>query len=352
MRILLLTRYDSLGAPSRYRFYQYVPYLRKQGFGITVSPLFDNVYLRRLYSGRTASPSNVIGSYARRIFELLQSSNCDLVWLEKEAFPWLPFWLEGLLFRSGVPYIVDYDDAWFHRYDCHSSAFIRWLLGTKIDLVMRKAKIVVVGNDYIGKRALAAKAQRVETLPTVVDLSRYSLKTKPPKNTFTIGWIGSPVTSRYLAIVHSALNEVCKDNSVRVTAIGGSHLSLPGVPLEVKSWDQATEVDELMRFDVGIMPLPDSAWERGKCGLKLIQYMACALPVVGSPVGINKEIIVHGLSGFRASSHSQWVTALVTLKNDREMRERMGEAGRANVERQYSLEIAAPKLLQLLLDAV
>ncbi len=262
MKILLLSRYDHLGASSRYRSYQYLPYLREQGFDITVAPLLDSVYIQRLYSGRRASLFNVVRSYARRVFQLFQSNRYDLICLEKEAFPWIPAWLESLLFRCGVPYVVDYDDAVFHRYDQHASSFVRWLLGKKIDYVMRSAELVVAGNAYLARRAADAGARRVEILPTVVDLSRYPLVSPPENPVFTIGWIGSPVTSRYLKEVQPALKEVCGDGAARVVAIGAATLDLAEVPLEVKPWTEATEVQGLQQFDVGIMPLPDSPWQK------------------------------------------------------------------------------------------
>lgn len=113
-------------------------------------------------------------------------------------------------------------------------------------------------------------------------------------------------------------------------------------------WSEVTEVQEMQHFDVGIMPLPDEPWERGKCGFKLIQYMACARPVVGSPVGVNCKIIKHGVNGYLAETNDEWIQALLGLKENKEHRQRMGEAGRELVEKEYSLQVTAPQLVEML----
>lgn len=352
MNILLLSRYGRQGASSRYRSYQYLPYIRGQNMTVTVAPLLDDEYLHTVYAGKHRAHIRRVLLYIRRVAQCMRRGRYDLIWLEKEVLPWLPYWLERWLCLSGVPYIVDYDDAVFHRYDQHWLRSVRWLLGTKIDRVMQQAALVIVGNDYLAQRARAARARRVEIIPTVVDLERYPLAAPPDNHVFTIGWIGSPSTSRHLAVVQPALAEVCQDRAVQVVAIGAStSLAMPGVSLIIKQWHEATEVHELQQFDVGIMPLPDSDWERGKSGFKLIQYMACARPVVGSPVGVNKQLILDGVNGFQCGSMAEWVAALRQLQHDRELCQRLGRAGRNLVAEQYSLPMAASRLVPLLQQA-
>lgn len=349
MKILLLSRYDTLGASSRYRSYQYLPYLSKKGFEITVAPLVGNDYLKRLYSGNKKSLSNIVSNYSKRIIQLINSAQYDLIWLEKEAFPWIPAWLESLLFKSNIPYVVDYDDAVFHRYDQHNSGLVRWFLGKKIDQVMSKAALVIAGNNYLAQKALNAGANRVEILPTVIDLERYKPITLPEENTFTIGWIGSPMKSyTYLKTIQPALKEICKDDSTRVVAIGAAQIELEGVLLEIQPWSEATEVEQMQKFDVGIMPLTHTPFEQGKCGFKLIQYMACNLPVVASPVGVNNQIIRDGTNGYKASSIEEWIEAFSVLKNDSLLRKKMGNAGRKIVEENYCLQVTEHKLARLL----
>lgn len=223
------------------------------------------------------------------------------------------------------------------------------MLGGKIATVMRLADTVIAGNAYLASYAQQAGAKRVESIPTVVDLDRYPA-TLPISESqiFTIGWIGSPSTARYLRDIAPALAEVCKGDRARVRLIGSGPVDLPGVPVEVLAWSEATEVEEIRRFDVGIMPLPDEPWARGKCGFKLIQYMACGLPVVASPVGVNAEIVASGINGLLASTPGEWATALQRLADDQNLRIKMGRAGRKKVEDRYCLHVTAQKMVALL----
>ncbi|MFN2571088.1 MAG: glycosyltransferase family 4 protein [Gemmatimonadales bacterium] len=347
LRVLLLSRYGRLAASSRVRSYQYLPYLRELGIVVESQPLFDDQYIQRLYRGRRRLATPILAGYARRLWHLLTAFRYDLLWIEYELFPWMPAWFERLLSRVGVPYVVDYDDAIFHRYDSHRNPLVRRLLGGKIDAVMRGARLVIVGNDYLAERAQRAGARRVERVPTVVDLNRYPVPTPAPHRPYTVGWIGQPLTAPYLELIRDALVEVCRSDGVHLTLVGSGPISLDHVAVDVRPWSEATEIEELQQFDVGIMPLRDEPWERGKCGYKLIQYMACGRPVVASPVGASRQIVEHGTNGFLATSAPEWVQALRALR-DPELRTRMGTAGRAKVEHAYCVQVFVPRLASLL----
>ena len=155
MRALFLTRYTRLGASSRLRVYQYLPYLKEAGFEVTVAPLFGDDYVRSLYGGKI-STVEVFKSYIDRLRFILKVRHFDLVWVEYEMLPWLPAWTELSLLPGGVPLVVDYDDAIFNRYDQHRLAIVRRVLGKKIDVVMCRAALVIVGNDYLGAHARQA----------------------------------------------------------------------------------------------------------------------------------------------------------------------------------------------------
>ncbi|MGV0961449.1 MAG: glycosyltransferase family 4 protein [Limnohabitans sp.] len=273
--------------------------------------------------------------------------------IEYELLPFFPAWLERWLVWRGCRLVVDYDDALFHQYDQHANPWVRRLLGDKIATVMRLADTVVAGNAYLADYARRAGAKRVEVIPTVVDLARYPVM--PPisdSEVFIIGWIGSPSTAPYLHTIAPALAEVCKNGRARVRLIGSGPIDLPGVPVEVLPWQEDSEVAEMRRFDVGIMPLPDEPWTRGKCGFKLIQYMACGLPVVASPVGVNTEIVTNDHNGYLATTVQDWVDALTRMRSDLDLRQRMGQAGRARVEERYCLAVTAPRYLAVLTQAM
>ena len=346
MNILTLPRYQRLGPSSRVRFYQYYPALRAQGFVIQDAPFFSDEYVRRLYANQPVQMGEVISAYLKRLSTLLRARDVDLLWLEKEFLPWMPAPLEALLGRQ--PYVVDYDDAVFHRYDLHRNALIRRVLGRKIDRVMQNAALVVAGNEYLAERARAAGAKRVETLPSVVDADLY---TPAPARAsgFTVGWIGSPVTAPYLEQVRPALAMLTNGGQATVSLIGaGDAIKWDNAHVHILPWREESAIQHIQSFDVGIMPLLDEPFERGKCGYKLIQYMACGLPVVASPVGVNVQIVEHGVTGFLAESEQDWRQALVFLRDNPQKRREMGQAGRAKMEREYSLDATAPKLADLL----
>lgn len=344
MNVLLLSRYGTLGASSRVRFYQYLPYLLNHGIEVVVAPLLPNEYLRRRYSGHRWGLFSTLNAYLQRLAKLITSSRYRLVWIEYELLPWLPAWFESWLAMKGVTYVVDFDDAIFHRYDKHHSWWVRLTLGGKIDAVMRGASLVTVGNEYLAKRALHAGARRVEHLPTCIDLTRYAPPTAVHNSPLRIGWIGSPATSAYLNEVRPALSAVCRNGRAKVVLIGASDPGWSDVPHELVPWTEAGEVASLLALDIGIMPLPNTPWEQGKCGYKLIQYMACGKPVVASPVGVNRKIVAHGVEGFLAESSTEWITALSALVASEDLRKRFGDAGRRKIEQDYSVQVMAPRL--------
>lgn len=349
MTFYFFSKYTRKGASSRYRSYQYIEAIETAGHSVKLSPLFDDAYLSHKYAKGSARLKDVLRAFARRVWAVMAVPRGTVVFLEYELLPYSPALLERWLCWRGCHLVVDYDDALFHQYDAHPSMWVRRLLGSKIASVMRMARTVVAGNQYLATYATHAKAERVKVIPTVIDLSKYTLKdVQVAPQVLTIGWIGSPSTARYLHEIAPALAEVCKNGRARVCLIGSGTMSLLGVPLDLIEWREDTEVDDICRFDIGIMPLPDVPWARGKCGFKLIQYMACGLPVVASPVGVNSEIVEDKVNGYLATSANEWVKALDALLDSVEERRNMGAAGRKLVQEKYCLAVTAPRLVEVL----
>ena len=352
MKILILTRYDRAGPSSRYRFYQFLPYLEKENFDISISPLFNEKYVHILYSDKRSTKFlNTLSAYIGRTYKLLFDRKYDLVWIEKEALPWVPTFIEKLLCKTSVPYVIDYDDAIFHSYDQHQNYIIRYIYSKKISEFMSRATTIIAGNQYIASYAERNGAKNIAILPTVVDTNFFVANRLPKNDSFTIGWIGSPSTSRHVNVAASALNQLCNNNDVQFSAIGAVEKDVADIPGQLIPWKKESEVQELNRFDVGIMPLPDTPWEKGKCGFKLIQYMACELPVVASPVGVNRKIVKHGVDGFLAGNTEEWIKYLKILREDPELCRKMGVAGREKIEKEYSFDFVAPELISILKEA-
>lgn len=351
VKVLVLTKYGRLGASSRMRFLQYLPWLHEAGLQVTVQPLLSDELLQSRYKHGGYGFSLLV-AYARRLRALMLRQQFDVVWVEKEALPRWPLWFELALLR-GVPFVLDYDDAIFHDYDQHRSPWVRRWFGRRIDGLMAKASLVVGGNSYLAQRARDAGAPWVEVVPTVIDMVRY-----PAHHTLRaaavadglprVVWIGMAATVRYLQLIREPLQALAARQPFVLRVIGGGAVELPGVHVETESWGEATEVENISTCQVGVMPLQDSLWERGKCGYKLIQYMACSLPVVASGVGVNPEIVRSGENGFLANSPQEWVDALGKLLADAPLRAAMGTAGRYIVESEYCIQKTGPRTAQLL----
>ena len=316
---------------------------------ISSKPFFSDTYIQDLYAGRSVSLKGLILAYVKRLIALAQSSAFDLLWVEKELLPMFPTRLEALFRSSKIPYVVDYDDAVFHRYEMNPNPIIRTFLKHKIDHVMRHAALVIVGNEYLADRAKAAGAPKVVIVPSVVDVSQYALRQDVTGPVYSIGWIGSPITVPNLDLIRDALNMFYREMDFRIVLIGaGTSDPFPNLPTTKLSWSDESELSIGQKFDVGVMPLIDGPFERGKCGYKLVQYMAGAIPMIASPVGVNRHIVEPDINGYLAESTDDWLMALRKLTNNVQKNLGMGLAGRQKAEQMYNLQVTAPKLIDLL----
>lgn len=319
---------------------------------VAVQSLHQDEYLLDLFGRDSRSGARILRSYAARMHFMLTCKRVDVVWLEKELWPYMPASFEWALLQSKAPYVVDIDDAIFHNYDEHRSKFVRAMFGRKLDYLFKGAALVTAGSRYLEERARSAGATRIERIPTVVDLDAYRMRSSAPNGTFTVGWIGSPVTQRYLEPIRAVLCATLGERASRFVTVGARFSERLFAGHEQQSWSEETEAQQIASFDVGIMPLPDSPFERGKCAYKLIQYMACGIPVVASPIGANQDVVRHGENGFLASTDREWASALSALAEDPELRRRMGAAGRADVETKYSIQVTGPRIANLMLDVM
>jgi glycosyltransferase involved in cell wall biosynthesis len=348
MRILALTRYGTLAASTRQRFVAYVPALAAAGMDVDFSPLLANDHLRRLVAGAGTSWLRVAGSYTARLLALFKARRYDLVWVHCELFPYLPGG-ERLAAILDRPVVFDFDDAIFHYYDSSSRPWVRRLLGRKLEPLLRRAAACTCGNDYLREYA-SRFCERSLVVPTVVDTSIYRPRERsdgggPP----TIGWIGSPSTWVDVRPLLPLFEQLHRETGVRFRAVGAGAGALADQfeGLDLVDWTEATEVSEVQRMDIGIMPVRDLPFQRGKSGYKLVQYMACGLPVVASPVGVNCKMVTAGDNGFLAADEAEWRKALLQLIGNAQLRDRMGDSGRKLVEQSYSLASQAPRLVEL-----
>jgi len=345
MKILYFTKYTRKGASSRLRCFQFFPFLESQGHQVTVKPLFDDVYVENLYHGKKDIVGSIIG-YLNRFLLLFTVFRYDEVVIEKELFPYLPAVFERLFALVGIHYVVDYDDAIFHNYDRHPNPMIRLLFKSKIDVVMKKSGMVIAGNSYLAARAKQAGAKSITIIPTVIDTSRYKIKKIEKSNPFVIGWIGSPSTFKYLLSLKTVFEKLASKYPISIHIVGAKEsIGLPAFEKHIP-WSEETEVASILSFDVGIMPLNDTPWEKGKCSYKLIQYMGCGIPVIASPVGMNVEVVQPAVNGFLATNEEEWFSAIEKYINDADLQSAHGKNNSIFVENQFSLNSAKYKYLK------
>jgi glycosyltransferase involved in cell wall biosynthesis len=350
MRIVAFTRYGPRAASTRQRFVQYFPALHDAGFCIEHHALLGDDYVASLSSGEPYPKRKVANAYAKRLAQLPRARRADLVWIYAELLPYAPALIERLA-TAGKAVVYDFDDAFFHSREGSGNALVRSLFGDKYARLIAHADACVCGNTYLLDYAVRYCANSV-VIPTVVDTSRYTPAPTEAARPLTIGWIGSPSTWTNVRPLLPALRDLASSHGMRVRAVGAGRSAeadrFPG--LELVDWSESTEIAEVQSMDIGIMPLLDLPFQRGKSGYKLIQYMACGLPVVASPIGVNAEIVKDGINGFLASSEGEWRAALESLAESARLREALGAEGREQVVRYFSLASKAPMLVELFRD--
>jgi glycosyltransferase involved in cell wall biosynthesis len=353
MKILFLTKYPPIGSSSRYRIHQFLPYYERAGLDCSVMSFHNEAYVRQFGGMRDWRPKArrvryLLYHYLSRLLTVLQAGQYDLVVVEQEVFPLVPSPFDSLIFRIAKAVVVEYDDA-THIYHQRllDSALLRSLLHFKVSVLMARSTGVIAGNQY-----LAGYAQQhnpnVLLAPTAIDTDRYRMKKADsfsPPGSARICWIGTPLTVSYLDEIAGVLRDLVRHYDVRVCVIGAPRYRIEGVPVINVPWQLDTEVEELLSCDIGIMPLRDDAYSRGKCGAKLLQYMGVGIPAVASPVGANREIIDQGETGFLARTDSEWVEALERLITDANLRRGLGRAARERVEHDFALSITANRLI-------
>ncbi len=355
MRVLGLTKYGTQAASTRQRFVQYQPHLNRNGVELEIRSLLGNCYIERLAQGEKQSRAAVGLAYIERVKDLFAARKFDVVWIQYEAFPYLPGTVERALGLTGVPIVYDIDDAIFHQYDQHTSPLVRKILGQKLVPLLREASACLCGNAYLHAYA-SEHCPNSMIVPTVVDSDVFvPAEFATPKakhgSAPVVGWIGSPSTWSYVEPLLSTILPVLARHGAILQVVGAGPRARGIAGVVCKDWAEAREVADIQEMDIGIMPLPDDLWAKGKCGYKLIQYMACGLPTIASPVGVNNQIVAHGEDGLLATSPEEWIAALDMLIGDATLRRAMGRKGRDKVVSQYSLASQQDTVLNALRSA-
>lgn len=343
-RILFVAAHRPDRSPSqRYRFEKFVPYWKTKGFEFTSAWVVDEEDDRHLYRRGALLPKAklLLKSFRRRRMQVQLAKKHDLVFLQRETFMTGGTRYERMLKATGVPLIYDFDDAvWLMNFS-EANRYLRWLKEPgKTERILRLADHVIAGNSFLRDYALQFNPH-TEVIPTVVDTTEYVPLGKKKESTgpLVIGWTGSRTTVPHLEQVLPALRSLAAHAGLPfiLRVVSDMPFAAEGIKVEHRPWRSATEAHDLQDIDIGIMPLEENEWSKGKCGFKGLQYMALAKPVVLQDHGANRQIIAQGINGFLASGHDQWVEFLSRLLQDADLRRRMGQAARSTVEEHYSV---------------
>lgn len=344
MKVLVLAPYPLRRAPSqRFRWEQYLLPLRERGIFLEPSTFLNDAGMDIIHGSGAwrVKASAVFAGAARRLRDVRRIRQYDLVLVHRESLPIGPAWPEWLIARAGVRYAFDFDDAvYLPATSAANRRLARFKGAGKTIGVVRGASLVLAGNGYLRDWA-SAYNPRVKVVPTTIDTDHYVPPIRRTDGPVRVGWSGSLSTIEHLKLLEPVLRELQQRSGIQIRIIGGGDYRMPGTETENLVWNERSEVEDLRGIDIGVMPLPDDEWARGKCGLKALQYMALAIPTVVSPVGVNCEIARDG-AALLASTQEEWRQALGKLIDDPGLRAQVGTAGRVRVEQEYSVKAKLP----------
>jgi len=357
-KIIFLVPYPLGIAPGqRFRYEQYINYLKDQEFDIRIFSFLSEKTNRILYTkGNTVK--KVIGilyGFLKRAFHLIYVIPADAIFIFRETSPVGPGIFEFIIAKILRKKIIyDFDDAiWVHDVS-EANKLWGWLKNVKkIPFIIKESHTVVAGNQYLASYA-ATLNKNVRIIPTTIDFDYHKINdfSKKKSNQLTIGWTGSSTTNKHLQVAFPILRELKNKygDKIRFLMISNSEVQNSPVEIEFCGWSKSNEISDLSKIDIGIMPLPDDEWSKGKCGFKGLQYMSLSIPTVMSPVGVNTEIIQDGINGFLAGKEEEWIAKLSLLIENPELRQQLGKAGKKTIIEKFSVESQKENYLKILKD--
>ncbi len=348
-KVLFLALHRPNRSPSqRYRFEQYLDYLGKNGFECHYSWLISGKDDRTFYApGKVAGKAVILfKSVIKRLNEIFRASNYDVIFIQRECFMLGTAFFEKQ-FAKKTRLIFDFDDSiWLTRVSKANQRLAFLKNASKTKKIIAVADLVLAGNAY-----LAGYAQQfndnVEVFPSTIDTDVYVPMIKNERDRVCIGWSGSFSTIPHFQSIIPVLEKLKKiyGDKIYFKVYGDRNYSYKPLGIRGIEWTPENELKELNEMDIGIMPLPDDEWAKGKCGMKGLIYMSLEIPAVMSPVGMNTEIIQSGENGFLADSPDEWVKYLSALIDDPSLRKRLGKEGRETVLEKYSVRANRNKYL-------
>lgn len=352
-RVLIVCAHRPKRSPSqRYRFEQYIPFLEKNDFQFTWSHLLNEDDDAIFYSqGNSFSKISILlKSVLTRFQDSKRFKNFDIIFIQREALFLGTSYFEKKAFQSGAKVIFDFDDSIWLEDTSPGNKKWAWLKKPKKFFnSIYYAGIVIAGNDHLANKAKEIN-KNVVVIPTTIDTDIHVSKPRlRNKDVITIGWSGSISTIKHFQSLMPVLKRIKEryKNKINFKIIGDPHYKNSALQIESLAWSESSEVDELNTFDIGIMPLVNDEWTKGKCGLKGLSYMACEIATVMSNVGVNATIIENNINGLLVNNDQEWFEALCKLIENKELRESLGKNGRQTVIEKYSVEANKEKYLEV-----
>ena len=354
LSVCALVPYSLGTTPSqRYRLEQWLPQLHAEGISVDLLPFTDARLMRVLHrpGAQGAKALALLRALARRSFDIARLRRYDAVIIHRAASIIGPAWLERMAAQLGCPIIFDFDDAIYLLHTTAANRRFGWLkFPGKTSSICRLSTQVVVGNTVLADYARQFNSN-VSIIPSSVDTTRFQPRHRAPNSKIVLGWTGSSTSQTYLEMFAPTLKEIMAQCDVELRVHSDRAPNLPGIPLVWRPWDPDTEAEELSHFDIGIMPLPNDDWARGKCAMKALLYMAMGIPTICSAVGVNCELIQHGENGLLATEPQEWVAQVQSLCADAALRSRLGEAGRKTIEKHYSMNACGAHFARVVREA-
>jgi len=350
-RLLCLVHHRPNRSPGqRFRIEQFLPILQENGWEIQYSNILNQkddaiFYAPGHYFGKFRI---MIKSFFHRLRDLKTAKKSDVVFIYREAFMLGTTFFEKRLSKRQVPVIFDFDDSIWLNDTSAGNQNLSWLKKPqKTAKICRYADYVFVGNEYLAQYAKQFN-KNVHIFPTVIDTDYHKPSIeKPNTSKLCIGWTGTEPTLKHFETIIPSLKKLNEryPNKLCFRVVVNFPYQTKEIPLEVIQWDKSSEIRTLQNFNIGIMPLPDNQWTKGKCGFKGLQYMALEIPTIMSPVGVNTDIISDGENGFLATNDEEWIEKISLLINSKSLRKQMGTEGRKTVIEKYSKQTWAIKYL-------
>lgn len=357
MKILFIVPYPTEGASNRIRVEQFLPLIRERGISYKLRPFVGRRFYKILYLQGNYIKKILLFILATvlRVTDVFRAISYDLIFIHREAYPIGPAVFEKIFHYMGKPIIYDFDDAIFLSNTSETNTYIERLKNPdKISSIISMSSAVIAGNRYLYDFAVKYN-KNVFIIPSSIDTDKYTPvadRGEGANKDIVIGWVGSITTRKFVYGIEDALSELEKKyDNIIFKIIGGGFYSKKVKKVFNIEWSLETEKEYLKTFDIGIMPMSDDAWTRGKCGFKAILYMASGIPTVCSPVGANAEIVQDGVNGFWATTKEEWVDKLSRLIEDKDLRLKMGARARVTAETKYSVKANAPVFLNVITSA-